>query len=245
MAYKLKELDFKLREYPNVRNNMLKHSVFTNFLDMATEEQLDFCENFFSDEVSILFNDSNAGTGKTFCSVACAYADYLNHGKGITFVMSPVAEILGSRPGSQAEKELDYFSGLHDSLLDLNLYPEQVVKNLLELDDNISKEKLGEAFVTQTTHVFLRGSNISNCTLIVSESQNFTKSELKKVLTRVHDSTTVIVEGHRMQIDLKNEDKSGFVPYQEHFKKFDRASFHTFSRNFRGKLAQFADEYSW
>lgn len=245
MAYKLQELDFKLKGYPNVRYNMLDHTVFNKFLEMATKEQLDFCEDFFSDDVGILFTDSNSGTGKTFCSVACAYADYLNHGKGITFVMSPVAEILGSRPGSQAEKESDYFSGLHDALIDLNLIPEQVVKNLLELDNNINEDKLGEAFVTQTTHVFLRGSNISDCTLIISESQNFTKSELKKVLTRVHDTSTVIVEGHRMQIDLYNEDKSGFVPYQEHFKKFEKASFHKFTKNFRGKLAQFADEFSW
>lgn len=246
MVMSHRELEFKLNNYPFVRNNMMEHTVFVDFLTKATDEQLSFCNDFFNPEVSILFLDSNSGTGKSFCSVACAYADYLNKNKEFTFVMSPVEEgSIGFRPGGTTEKAMDYFSPLHDSLLELNLNPAQVIKTLVELDEKASEEKLSDAFVSQTIHTFMRGSNIKDNTLIISESQNFTKGELKKVLTRIHDSSKVICEGHHMQIDLKDETKSGFVPYMEHFKGFKKARFHKFTKNFRGELAQFADDFRW
>jgi hypothetical protein len=34
--------------------------------------------------------------GKTMCSVACAYADWLNKGKKLVFIIAPVSEDLGS-----------------------------------------------------------------------------------------------------------------------------------------------------
>src|SRR5699024_9296084 len=54
MADRSKELEYKLSDYPNVRYNMFKHSVFTTFLSKATSEQLQFCEDFFNDDVEIL-----------------------------------------------------------------------------------------------------------------------------------------------------------------------------------------------
>ncbi|WNM53225.1 PhoH-like phosphate starvation-inducible [Staphylococcus phage S-CoN_Ph11] len=79
-----KELKYKLQNFPLVQYNMLEHTVFDDFLNKATQEQLQFCEDFFNDDIEILFNESPAGTGKTMCSVACAYADWLNKGKEIS-----------------------------------------------------------------------------------------------------------------------------------------------------------------
>nr|WNM56119.1 hypothetical protein CoNPh38_CDS0243 [Staphylococcus phage S-CoN_Ph38] len=46
MSNNRKDLNYKLKEFPLVRYNMLEHSVFERFLSMATKEQLEFCENF-------------------------------------------------------------------------------------------------------------------------------------------------------------------------------------------------------
>lgn len=240
-----KELRYKLKDYPNVVHNMLEHIVFHDFLSKATEEQLGFCEDFFNEEVLLLTNNSRAGTAKTYTSVLCAYADYLNHGKEFVFVMSPVEEnSIGFRPGKTDEKSLDYFAPLHDALLELNLNPEQVVKNLIELDPKATEDKKSEAFVTSVLHTFLRGTNIKDKTVILSESQNFTRGEMKKVLTRIHDSCTTIVEGHTLQTDIK-VNKSGFEPYIEHLKKADFARHHEFTKNFRGRVANYCDQLEW
>ncbi|XWX30451.1 PhoH-like phosphate starvation-inducible protein [Staphylococcus phage PG-2021_16] len=246
MAIQLKELDFKLKDYPKVRYNMGEHLVFNDFLEMATTEQLDFCEDFFNDNVEILWNESQAGTGKTMCSVACAYADYLNKNRKLVFIISPVSEDLGSRPGNQTEKEMAYFMGLHDAIIELNMRPEQVITEMLMMEDNVKEDKEGNCWVSQISHLFLRGGNLRDATIIINEAQNFKRSELKKVLTRVHtNNSTVIVEGNFKQIDLKNESKSGFGDYMEYFKKYEGAVFHSFTVNFRSKLAQYADNFKW
>lgn len=245
MAKTFKELEYKLQDYPNVKYNMLDHTVFNDFLSKATDEQLSFCEDFFNNEILVLTNSSKSGSAKTYTSIVCAYADYLNKGKEIVFIMSPAEEnSVGHRPGDLNTKALDYFSPLHDALIELNLNPMQVVKTLLELDPNISKEQIDQAFVTQTLHTFLRGTNIQDVTAIISEAQNFTKGELKKTLTRMHDSCTVIIEGQPEQSDIKRN-KSGFKPYINLFKEHDFARHHEFTTNFRGVISRVADSLEW
>lgn len=241
----LKEIEYKLREYDYVKYNMLQHSVFHDFLEKATDEQLRFANDFFDDDVLVLTNSSKSGSAKTYTSIVCAYADYLNKDKEIVFIMSPAEEkSIGHRPGDLNTKAMDYFSPLHDALLELDLNPMQVVKTLLELDPNVEKEKIEQAFVTQTLHTFLRGSNIQNKTVVISESQNFTRSELKKTLTRMHDTCTVIIEGQPEQSDIKRQ-ASGFEPYIDLFKKQDFARHHEFTINFRGKISTVADSLEW
>ena len=245
MADRSKEIEYKLSEYPNVKYNMLEHTIFNDFLSKATDEQLEFCEDFFNDEILVLTNSSKSGSAKTYTSIVCAYADYLNKGKEIMFIMSPAEEnSIGHRPGDVNQKALDYFSPLHDALLELNLNPMQVVKTMLELDPNVEKEKIENAFVTQTLHTFLRGSNVSNRTVILSEAQNFTRGELKKTLTRMHDSCTVIIEGQPEQSDIKRN-KSGFEPYIELFRQHDFAKHHKFTHNFRGVISTVSDSLTW
>ena len=247
MAKTFKELEYKLQDYPNVKYNMLEHTVFNDFLSKATDEQLKFCEDFFNDEVEILFNESPAGSGKTMCSVACAYAELLNNDKKMVFIIAPVSEDLGSRPGNQSEKEMAYFMGLHDAITELDMLPEQVITQMLQMQESYSEDSLNDCWVSQISHLFLRGGNLKNVTVIINEAQNFKRGELKKVLTRLHSNSKCIVEGNYRQIDLRQKEKSGFEPYMNYFKdnNYQGAVYHHFTQNFRSRLAQFADDYNW
>ena len=102
-----------------------------------------------------------------------------------------------------------------------------------------------ETWIKAMSHVFLRGTNIKDSTLIIDESQNLTRGELKKVLTRVHNSTKVIMIGHTGQIDLPKTSTSGFSPYIEHFRDEPYAKVCELTVNFRGKLASKADKLAW
>lgn len=237
------DLKFKLKNYPNVEYNMLQHSVFHDLLSKASDEQLDYMEDFFDEEVEIIFSDSRAGTGKTFITVACCYADYLNKGKQMHFVIAPLPNDIGLLPGSQFSKEKVYFQGLYDALLDLNLDPERAIYEAMGDTENIESNAFDECWVTANSHTFLRGSNI-NCNLICEESQNFKRNELKKVLTRVKSGSTVCVIGSSIQIDLKQESKSGFVPYKEWFSKYPGFREHTLKINYRSSLANYADDFT-
>lgn len=239
-----KELQHKLKEYPLVKYNMLKHPVFHDLLSKASEEQLEYMNDFFDDEVEIIFSDSRSGTGKTFISVACCYADFLNTGKGMHFVISPVSEDIGALPGTKIRKEEPFFIGLYDALTELGMVPEQVIYQLVGENENIKDNSFDNCWVTATSHVHMRGSNVSK-NLVLEETQNFKRNEIKKVLTRVKEGSTVCVVGSSIQIDLKNESKSGFVPYLEYFRNYDKFKEHTLTYNYRSRLSNFADDFTW
>lgn len=101
------------------------------------------------------------------------------------------------------------------------------------------------AWIEAKSHIFMRGTNIKDSTLIIDEAANFTRGDLKKVLTRVHDSTKVIMIGHTEQCDLPDPSKSGFLPYLEHFRNEPYVKVIELTTNFRGRLAQKADELTW
>ena len=216
---------------PLPKNNML-----FGFEPKLTDEQRAYVDSIFDYQLTMV--NAKSGTGKTTLAVACAKII----GKPLVYIFSPVEERkMGHRPGTQSEKERDYLQPLFDALLEIGEQPEKVVCS----DDNYAAQKAGHVWVYPMSHTFARGINLKDKTVIIAEAQNFTRGELKKVLTRIHDSCTVIIEGHDGQCDLPDPSKSGFVPYIEHFRDEPYCNVVHLSKNFRGRLAQKADELRW
>lgn len=198
-----------------------------------TDEQRAYVDSIFDNQLTIV--NAKSGTGKTTLAVACASII----GNPLIYTFSPVMEnAMGFRPGSSFEKEQAYLTPLYDALLEIDENPNKVIS----FPENIENEKNGNVWVYPQSHIFMRGINMKDKTLIIDESQNFTVSELKKVLTRVHDSTKVILIGHTEQCDLKDKTKSGFSKYIEHFKDEPYVGIHELTVNFRGRLSRKADE---
>ena len=220
-----------------------KNNLLFGFAPKLTEEQREYVDSIFDNQLTIV--NAKAGTGKTLLAVACSKV--LN--KELIYIFSPVEEKrMGFRPGSQEEKERAYISPLIDALLEINENPSQVMYSEETLDNPgrakqmMDSIKNGTVWVYPKSHIFARGTNIKNKIVIIDESQNFTTSELKKVLTRIHDDCTVIMIGHTGQIDLDNKEQSGFQNYINHFQNKEYAKLIELNKNFRGRLARDADE---
>ena len=112
--------------------------------------------------------------------------------------------------------------------------------NTCVCSDSMTAKKRGESYVKMLTHTYLRGTNLQKKVVILDESQNYTVADLKKVLTRCHDSCKVIVIGHTGQIDIRSG--SGFARYLEHFKDQEKCAVCELTTNHRGWLSTFADE---
>ena len=200
-----------------------------------TDEQRVYVDSIFDNQLTMV--NAKAGTGKTTLAVACAAI----LGKPLIYTFSPVEEgSLGFTPGTQEEKESKYITPLLDALEEIGEDPRLV----LYREDNpdfMNKP----TWVKAMSHVFMRGSNIKDSTLIIDEAANMTRGDLKKILTRVHDSTKVIMIGHTEQCDLPKASTSGFAPYIEHFKDEPYAKVCELTVNFRGKLANHADRLTW
>lgn len=244
MADLHKELEYKFKDYPNIKWKMLKTPVFHPFLENMNKEQAAFVEDGLDDNVKLIFVDSKSGSGKTTMATLIAYARYLEskQTQELLYVAAPVQEqALGHTKGTQKEKEEKYMTPLYDALEELNMNPKKVIRDeeYSELQDS------DEVWCNTKTHAYVRGSNVKNKTVILDEFQNSTKSEAKKILTRVHDNSLTLVIGHRDQIDLPNPRKSGFVPYIEHFRDEPYVRVHTLHENFRGEVSRKADEFTW
>ncbi len=205
--------------------------IFFGLGPKLTDEQREYVDSIFDRQLTIC--NAKAGTGKTTLAVAAAKL----LGKPLLYVFNPTEERrMGYRPGTQEEKESAYVVPLMDALLAINENPAEAIVN----PANPGALKSGKAWVTAKSHVFARGTNIRGMTVIIDEAQNFTRSDLRKVLTRIHDDCTVIMIGHTGQCDLVGS-RSGFADYIEHFRDKPYAKVCELTRNFRGRLATDAD----
>src|SRR5699024_1821047 len=132
------------------------------------------------------YKDRHTDTIKTMYSKDFIYTYNLKKNRNQLFIISPVSEDLGSRPGNQTEKEMAYWMGLHDAINELNMRPEQVITEMLLMEDNVNEDKEVNCWVSQISNLFLRGSNLRDATIMINEDYNFKRSKLNKYITMIH-----------------------------------------------------------
>ena len=208
-------------------------------------DQIVFRDAIWNPEKRVIICNAKAGTGKS--TIALGVANLLvQYGfySGIVYVMFPTMEQrLGYLPGTLEDKAAPYMQALCDACYTLGIDPKMAIMS----EDNIQAQKEGRAFIQFTTDTFMRGINIENKIVIIDESANGYLDELKKVLTRIHDNSKVILIGHSGQCDLvKHPERSGFVPYINAFRKAiekgeTRAQICELHTNHRGWISTFCD----
>lgn len=204
-----------------------------------TEEQDAMIQSIFDHKIT--FVDSKAGTGKTTIAIATAKQINAVLGKEAVYICAPInMKVLGYLPGDLNEKLAVYQQPLVDALFAINENPMQAIFHE-EIDDYSNKNINDYAWIHFESPTFYRGINLKNKTVILDEAQNFTKADIKKILTRCSDDCKVIVIGHQMQCDLNNQSDSGFKPYMDWFETFDDVGYVTLTKNFRGTLSTHAD----
>ena len=145
------------------------------------------------------FGIGPAGTGKTYLAVACALAalekDLV---KRIVLVRPAVeaGERLGFLPGDMAQKVDPYLRPLYDALYEMlgfDRVTKYIERNVIEV----------------APLAFMRGRTLSDSFIILDESQNTTKEQMKMLLTRIGFGSKVVITGDITQIDLPKHIESG------------------------------------
>ena len=148
----------------------------------------------------------------------------------------------GLLPGTLEQKSQFFQIPLRQALLRIGYDPERAISSEY---DPISM-KNGTTFIVAQTDSYIRGINIGDDTnrvlLIVDEAQNFTRSALRTVLTRVGNGSRAVVIGQHRQCDLKYPQDSGFVPALELFRGEPWCRICTLTQSFRSRIAAKADE---
>ena len=137
-----------------------------------------------------------AGTGKTY--VTATYAADL-------YTMKEIDKIVITRPHVAVGKELGFLKG---DLTEKTMPWALPVLDVLEkhLGKGTVETGIKNGNIEMAPLALMRGRSFENAFIIVDETQNITTHELKMLLTRVGEGTTIVLNGDVQQSDLKEAD---------------------------------------
>lgn len=137
-----------------------------------------------------------AGTGKTYVAATVAASLYAT---------KDIDKIVVTRPHVAVGKEVGYLPGTLDEKCAPWSLP---VIDVLErhLGKGVVETGLKNGNIETAPLALMRGRSFDNTFMIVDEAQNITLHELKMVLTRVGENSTIILNGDVQQSDLKGPD---------------------------------------
>lgn len=166
-------------------------------LKARTHNQAVYLDNIKDNFVT--FGVGPAGTGKTYMAIACAVSAYEKGEVRRIVLVRPAVEAgekLGFLPGDLTQKIDPYLRPMYDALFDF-MGVEKVTKL-------IEKQAIEIAPLA-----YMRGRTINDSFIVLDESQNTTKEQMKMFLTRIGFNTTAVITGDITQVDLPKNVTSG------------------------------------
>lgn len=160
-----------------------------------------------ADEAPLVIIKGQAGTAKTFYSLAVGLEKIVNH---------PTREyrrILICRPNAQFDTDIGFLPGDEQEKIAPLLRPirdnlEQLVDGNEDLryeNEQELAERIDEIFDRQIIQAealnFIRGRSLEKTYLIIDEAQNMTPNQVKGIITRAGKGTKIILLGDPNQID--------------------------------------------
>lgn len=147
----------------------------------------------------INFGIGPAGTGKTFLAVACAVDALEKEAVRRILLVRPAVEAgekLGFLPGDLAQKIDPYLRPLYDALYEMlgfDTVGKLIERNIIEV----------------APLAYMRGRTLNHSFVILDESQNTTREQMKMFLTRIGFGSSAVITGDITQVDLPRGTESG------------------------------------
>ena len=176
-----------------------------------------YLESMHKHEVN--FGIGPAGTGKTYLAVAAAIDALLKEKVDRIILIRPAVEAgekLGFLPGDLSQKVDPYLRPLYDGLYEM-------------LGIERTEKLLANGNVEIAPLAYMRGRTLNNSFIIVDESQNTTKEQMKMVPTRMGFNSYLVINGDLTQIDLPKNITSGLSNAIKVLKDTDGIGFTNFS----------------
>jgi phosphate starvation-inducible PhoH-like protein len=149
----------------------------------------------------LVFGMGPAGTGKTFLAVAHG-AELLRAGT--------VERLVVTRPAVEAGERLGFLPGDLTEKVDPYMAPVwEAMTRILGAEALRRRRDRGEIEVAPIA--FMRGRTLAHAFVIVDEAQNTSRLQMKMVLTRLGEGSSMAVTGDPSQVDLIDPHDSGLA----------------------------------
>jgi phosphate starvation-inducible PhoH-like protein len=149
----------------------------------------------------LVFSVGPAGSGKTYLAVAMAVEALKNQRVRKLVLVRPAVEAgesLGFLPGDLQAKINPYLRPLLDAIHEMIGYDQ--VQQLIQSD-----------VIEVCPLAYMRGRTLNESFIILDEAQNTTTAQMKMFLTRMGNSSKIVVAGDQTQIDLPPKTRSGLI----------------------------------
>ena len=141
-----------------------------------------------------------AGTGKTYLAVAMAVE---------ALQSQETRKIVLVRPAVEAGESLGYLPG--DLQAKINPYLRPLLDALHEMMEHDQiKRQMEDDVIEVVPLAYMRGRTLNDSFIILDEAQNTTIAQMRMFLTRMGENSKIVVVGDPTQVDLPNNQRSGF-----------------------------------
>ncbi len=190
-------LEGKLDEIDQLLNGVVTLTSRGKLIKCKTVGQKKFVDLINKNTITLAVGP--AGTGKTYLAVALAVVAFKTKQVEKIILTRPAVEAgekLGFLPGDLQEKVNPYLRPLYDALQEMfgiDTYNKLIEKGSIEI----------------APLAYMRGRTLSNAFIILDESQNTTREQIKMFLTRLGEGSKMVINGDLTQIDLPDGKASG------------------------------------
>lgn len=211
-------------------------------LDLRNKEQAFAVDMLCDPRLPLVSLVGRSGGGKTLIAIASALEMVLEQKKYNRMIIyrpiQPVGNDIGFLPGTLEEKLGPWMQAISDSF-EFLFETKNGTKWKTTLDRYLTDGSIQMEAIT-----YIRGRSIPNAFILIDESQNLSKEEVKTILTRAGTGTKIVMTGDIEQIDNSYLDatNNGLSYVIEKFKDIDLAGHITFTKGERSILASKAAE---
>jgi|TARA_R100001086_G_scaffold43676_2_gene19314 phosphate starvation-inducible PhoH-like protein len=149
----------------------------------------------------VVIMEGLAGTGKTFLAVHHALTQILKGQKEKLIFTRPLTTVGGEKmgflPGDVNAKTRPYAEQFIEYLSEFS--PMITMKDIEDIEEKIEFIPVG----------FLRGRNFRNSVIIADEFQNSTQLQMKTLLTRIEETSQLLILGDMKQEDVVKRESNG------------------------------------
>lgn len=168
-----------------------------------TERQKEFLKQIKDDSKQICFGIGSPGTGKSFISLSYALKA-IKEGKFSNIVM-----VIPTAQAGGVDLSFGYLKGdFYDKTEPFCDADKYTISKILKLSGNVDNtviaDKLTSSGIIRYEFVnFLLGKTIDDSIILVNEAEQYTKSNMRLILTRLGENSKIIITGDSKQVNRK------------------------------------------